>query len=71
MFKKGENTIINNAHNSRFFSISVDSKSDITHTDQLSLAVRFVGESGNVFEQLLCFMDNAGFKSENMADNTE
>ncbi|XP_060852987.1 zinc finger MYM-type protein 1-like isoform X2 [Rhopalosiphum padi] len=68
MSKKVENTIIQDVNTSRYFSISVDSTPDITHTDQLSLVVRFVDESGNVFERFLCFMNNVGHKSEDMAE---
>jgi len=50
MSKKVENTIIQDFNTSRYFSVSVDSTSDITHTDQLSLVVRFVDEIGNVFD---------------------
>ncbi|XP_060853423.1 zinc finger MYM-type protein 1 isoform X5 [Rhopalosiphum padi] len=68
MSKKVENTIIQDVNTSRYFSISVDSTPDITHTDQLSLVVRFVDESGNVFERFLCFMNNVGHKSEDIAE---
>ncbi|XP_015377219.1 PREDICTED: zinc finger MYM-type protein 1-like [Diuraphis noxia] len=53
---------------SKYFSISVDSTPDITHTDKLSLVVRFVDNNGNVFERFLCFMNNVGHKSEDMAE---
>jgi len=68
MSKKVENTIIQDINTSRYFSISVDSTPDITHTDQLSLVVRFVDESGNVFERFLCFINNVGHKSKDMAE---
>ncbi|CAI6371600.1 unnamed protein product [Macrosiphum euphorbiae] len=68
MSKKVENTIIQDVNTSRYFSISVDSTPDITHTDQLSLVVRYIDESGNVFERFLCFMNNVGHKAENMAE---
>jgi len=68
MSKKVENTIIQDVNTSQYFSISVDSTPDITHTDQLSLVVRYIDESGNVFERFLCFMNNVGHKSENMAE---
>lgn len=55
MSKKVEKTIIQNVNTTRYFSISVDSTPDITHTDQLSLVVLFVDESGNVFERFLCW----------------
>lgn len=68
MSKKVEHTIINDVNKYRYFSISVDSTPDITHSDQLSIVVRYIDENGNVLERFLCFMDNVGHKSDDMAE---
>lgn len=68
MSKKVEKTIIQDVINSRYYSISVDSTRDITHVDQLSIILRFVDDNGYTYERFLCFLDNVGHKSEQMAE---
>ena len=48
MADKVLSTIINEVQNAKFFSISVDSTPDISHTDQLSFTIRYVLPTGPV-----------------------
>lgn len=67
MANKVISEIVNEAKEARYFSISVDSTPDVSHTDQLSFIIRYVGQNGNPVERFLCFIDNVGHKSEQMA----
>lgn len=60
-------TIIQEIKTARYFSISVDSTPDIVHTDQLSFIVRYVNEDSQPIERFLCFIEDVGHKSEQIA----
>lgn len=62
------NTILEEVRDSKYFSIIVDSTPDISHTDQLSIILRYVQKSGEVKERFLEFLENCGHKGEQLAD---
>lgn len=51
---------------SKYFSLVVDSTPDISHVDQLTLAVRYVLSNGAPCERFLTFIPNSGHKAEQM-----
>lgn len=57
--------IVKQVKESKYFSISVDSTPDVTHTDQLTLIIRYY-LLGKPQERFVKFIDNVGHKSENM-----
>ncbi|KAF0703605.1 zinc finger MYM-type protein 1-like, partial [Aphis craccivora] len=67
MAKEVQKTIIQEIQIARYYSISVDSTPDISHTDQLSFIVRYVNEDGQPIERFLCFIEDVGHKSEQIA----
>lgn len=46
MSEKVIETIIEEVKTATYFSISIDSTPDITHTDQLSFVIRYVNSNG-------------------------
>lgn len=68
MSKKVKNAIVSQIKTNKYYSIIVDSTPDISHVDQLSFIVRFVNEKGTAVERFLGFIDNAGHKSEKLAN---
>lgn len=60
------NTIIREVNKAHYFSISIDSMPDISHTDQLSFIICHVNERGVPVERFLCFIENVGHKSQEM-----
>lgn len=60
--------IIKELKSAKYFSIIVDSSTDISHTDQLAVIVRYVLENGHPVERFLCFVPNAGHKSIKLFD---
>jgi len=67
MAEEVQKTIIQEIQIARYYSISVDSTPDISHTDQLSFIVRYVNEDGQPIERFLCFIEDVGHKSEQIA----
>jgi len=67
MAEEVQKTIIKEIQIARYYSISVDSTPDISHTDQLSFIVRYVNEGSQPIERFLCFIDDVGHKSEQIA----
>jgi hypothetical protein len=65
--RKVREKIVAELKEAKYFSFSVDSTPDITHNDQLSFAVRYVGRNGTPYERFLTFLQNVGHKSEDMA----
>ncbi|KAF2902652.1 hypothetical protein ILUMI_03537 [Ignelater luminosus] len=59
-------TIMDQLQKAKFFSFSVDSTSDITNVDQLSLIVRFVQDNAEPVDRFLCFLPNTGHKAKDM-----
>lgn len=56
MFKKVNFIIVKELKESKYFSISVDSTPDITHTDQLTVVVRYILPDGSPVERFLGFI---------------
>ncbi|CAF4364576.1 unnamed protein product, partial [Didymodactylos carnosus] len=52
----------------KYYSIIIDSTSDIAHIDQLTFVVRYVDPSGSAVERFLMFIENVGHKSSAMED---
>jgi len=59
-------TIIHEIKSSKYFSIVVDSTSDIGHIDQLSFIIRYVRQSGQPVERFLKFLPNIGHEAKDM-----
>lgn len=59
--------IVREIHCSKYYSISVDSTPDITHTDQLTFIVRYCSEFGKPKERFIKFLSNVGHKAEDMS----
>jgi len=51
---------------SKYFSFIIDSTPDMSHVDQLVLAVRYVSNNGEPCERFLTFIPSAGYKAEEM-----
>ncbi|KAJ8677858.1 hypothetical protein QAD02_013645 [Eretmocerus hayati] len=58
-------TTVINVKKSEIFSLSVDSSPDNSHTDQLSVALRFM-EGFDPVERFLTFLANVGHKALDM-----
>lgn len=69
MSEKVINTIVDEIKSSKYFSISIDSTPDISHTDQLSFVIRYVLSNGEPIERFIGFLENVGHKSENLAES--
>jgi hypothetical protein len=69
MSEKVINTIVDEIKSSKYFSISIDSTPDISHTDQLSFVIRYVLSNGEQIERFIGFLENVGHKSENLAES--
>lgn len=63
-----QNKIVEEIISARYFSIIIDSTPDIGHVDQLSFIFRYVNRDGLPVERFLCFLENVGHKSQNMAE---
>ena len=66
MASKVQSVIISEIKDSKYFAISVDSTSDLSHTDQLTLTVRYLSMSGVIRERFLEFIDIYGHSAENL-----
>lgn len=62
------NSIVQEVKRARYFSISIDSTPDISHTDQLSFIVRYVNKQGEPVERFLCFIDKIRHKSHQLSE---
>lgn len=60
--------IVQEAKTAKYFSISIDSTPDSSHTDQLAFILRYVKEDGLPIERFLRFIPNPGHKSEQLAE---
>ncbi|XP_055843517.1 uncharacterized protein LOC129910240 [Episyrphus balteatus] len=60
--------IVNEIIEAKYFSISVDSTPDISHTDQLTVVLRYVKSNGEVAERFLAFIPMASHKGEELAE---
>ena len=58
--------IISELKKAKYFSIIIDSTPDISHSDQLTIVVRYVNTAGKPVERFLSFMENVGHKAEEM-----
>ncbi|XP_013782254.1 zinc finger MYM-type protein 1-like [Limulus polyphemus] len=52
----------------KYFSTSVDSTPDISHVDQLTFTVRYVGSHGRPIERFINFVEVHSHKAENFAN---
>ncbi|XP_013793798.1 uncharacterized protein LOC106477819 [Limulus polyphemus] len=69
MAKKVKDAILSDVKKAGYFSLSVDSTSDISHTDQLTLIIRYVSpEEGLPSERFLTFLELKDHSGESMAD---
>lgn len=59
--------IVNEIIEAKYFSISVDSTPDISHTDQLTVVLRYVTSNGEVAERFLKFLLIQNHKGEELA----
>lgn len=50
----------------KYFSLSVDSTPDISHTDLLTVVLRYVASNGEVAERFLPFIPIASHKEEEL-----
>ncbi len=66
MASKVRKTILNEIKSSKYYSIIVDSTPDISHTDQLSLVIKYVDKSGEPVERFIQFIPNVGHKATDM-----
>lgn len=69
MSEKVINIIVDEIKLSKYFSISIDSTPDISHTDQLSFVIRYVLPNGEPIERFISFLENIGHKSENITES--
>lgn len=53
-------------YGSKYFSLIVDSTPDISHTDQLTIVIRYVNEAGLSIERFFEFLPNTGHKGKDM-----
>lgn len=56
MCNKLKSVFINEIQEAKYFSLIVDSTPDISHVDQLTLIIRYVGPSGDIVERFLEFI---------------
>lgn len=66
--KAAEDTIVSELKEAKYFSISLDSTPDITHTDQLCFTVRYVKPTGPV-ERFLAFLPMEGHTAQQIFDS--
>ena len=58
--------IVGRVQNAKYFSVTVDSTPNISHTDQLSVSVRYI-ENGIPVERFLTFLENTGHTGQQQA----
>lgn len=59
--------IVNEIIEAKYFSITVDSTPDISHTDHLTVVLRYVSSIGEVAERFLTFIPIVSHKGEELA----
>ncbi|CAH0405833.1 unnamed protein product [Chilo suppressalis] len=70
---RGDNEILGSQHNGNYLGIleliaDVDSTPDISHTDQLTVVLRYVASNGDVSERFLGFVPIESHKGEDLAN---
>lgn len=73
MYKKISSVITDELKKSKYYSLSVDSTPDITHSDQLTVILRYVLTDGTPVERFLTFVklqDHTGAHMEEVVLNT-
>ena len=66
MGKKIRSTIVSQVTSAKYYSVSVDSTPDNSHTDQLTCVIRYV-EAGGPVERFLTFLDSRGHTGQKVA----
>lgn len=66
MAERVKSKICSELKQAKYFSIVVDSTPDVSHTDQLTLAVRYVLPDGTPTERFLTFIPSVGHKADQM-----
>lgn len=61
-----KDAIIQEVKLAKYFSLIIDSMPDISHTDQLTVVIRYVLENGEPVERFLQFIPNTGHKASEM-----
>lgn len=59
-------SIIGEIKKAKYYSISIDSTPDISHTDQLTFIIRYILPDGEPVERFVTFLPNCGHKGEDM-----
>ncbi|XP_072161308.1 zinc finger MYM-type protein 1-like [Bemisia tabaci] len=67
MAQKVKTIILQEAKDSKYFGIVLDSTPDISHTDELTFILRYV-KNGEPVERFLCFLPNIGHKAEEVVE---
>jgi len=60
------NQIINEVQTSKYFSLIIDSTPDISKTDQLTIALRYIMSDGTPVERFIGFLPSVGHKGKYM-----
>jgi hypothetical protein len=68
MASKVQSVIVSEIRDSKYFAFSVDSTPDLSHTDQLTLTVRYLSQCGTIRERFLQFIDIYNHSAENLCD---
>lgn len=68
MAKRVKVVIINEVKNRKYYSIVVDSTSDITHSNQLAFILRYVSNKGVPTKRFLEFILKVGYKFMEIAE---
>ena len=66
MGKNVDDIIVKQIKMAKYYSISVDSTSDLCHVDQLTFIVRFVQSNGKPIERFIHFLELRGDTAEDM-----
>lgn len=61
-----KNCIVSELKEAKYFSLIIDSTPDISHSDQLTIVIRYVNTAGTAVERFLYFVENVGHKNEEM-----
>lgn len=64
MITQVTNVIIKEIKSAKYFSIVIDSTSDISHTDQLAYVILYIRDDGFPVERFMRFLPNIGHKFE-------
>ena len=55
--------MLHDLREAKYYSVTVDSTPDVSHTDQLKFVVRYVQQNGKPVEHFLIFIQLEGHKS--------